>query len=166
MSKGDLHWLPKLTWWAGAAPPTQVTLSAVSWVGAVFEVTSDTFLWGGSLYLPGGFAAQPIFALWEWTGGPSVLRVWSNKQLYTPGSNSWQNSWCNRKVALSAGTSYAIAAMAQHSYFRHNNQLTTPVTNNGIQMYNNFQSTNIAPWVSTPSGSTNANGVDVLVQTR
>lgn len=153
----------KASWWGTTTPPTTVTNTAITWIGANFLVTEQTYFWGGRIYLFGGFSYIPVFALWEWNTN-ELMWIGTNKYgEITPASNGWVQKWAAPRKTLLAGHTYAIACQVNHNWTRQNTALAGgDVTHGRISLHQSFQSTSPAPWLVALTANTNANGIDIL----
>lgn len=149
------------TWWGATAPPTLVTVAALTWVGLSFSPTVNGRFMGFRAYVSSS-AQSPGFAiLWDKFGHIVLATKMFVNQ--TPGSALWLQCWSRPAVRLVIGTQYSLAACFSTSYHRSNTAIPGGgVAQNGINLIESFQSTAVSPAFTAPTTNTNRNGVDVL----
>jgi hypothetical protein len=155
------HGTQATSWWSATAPPTNVTLSAVSWVGGVFQILAAGRICGFRVWLGGGQSMSPVFAMWDY----------STDQLYTArgavqysGAGGWAQLWIRPWVRPTISDLVSIACVMSNEYRRQNTALASTVTHGDIAFVKSFQSTSLSPWQVSPTYNTNANGIDLLFQ--
>ncbi len=158
-----IHGKPAVSWWGATAPPTFVSLGAATYIGVGFQITVAGRIMGMRLYLEGGWGNSKWGLLWD-QDAIALQRVARFRMDGADPGTVWRQAWFRPWFRPTIGTNYRIAVMMANAYGRHNTQLASPVTNNGLKFISSFQSTAINPVVVSITTNTNANGVDVLFQ--
>lgn len=163
---GRDHGIKAVGWWTGLSTSTsRISLSTITWIGAIFTVTSDVRLMGARINVPPSLTPQPVYAIWELYSN-EFIRIGGNKlpAIADPVNEKWCNHWYLPRGTLNHTKTYCIAVQMYSTYIRKGSYLTAPITRNGITFQSGFQSTAVAPWLATITSNTNANAVDVLVE--
>lgn len=163
MPKRD-HGQPALSWWGASAPPTQVTISAHQYIGAVFQVDTPGRLFGFRYYRLAGNSNGPWAVFWD----TSALKLICAKSFFDapPAANGWQQTWIRPTIRLDDTHFYNLAILGASQYFRFTNHLPSGgnIDNNHIQMYNGFTVNTADPTAASLTLTQHANGVDLLFQ--
>lgn len=77
----------------------------------------------------------------------------------------WHHLWFGKPIRIVVGDTYRLAAVfVGGGFYRTNAALTSPVTRNGIQFLNSWQTTSLDIGNAILTTNTNANALDVLFQ--
>ena len=158
------HGITSVNWWHANVPATLVTLGARSYVGVRFRVNAAGRICGFRYYGQNG-SLQDYWALLLGVTVPGVKAVAKFKETGTS-SDQWNQVWFHPWYRYVVGDIYDVAVEFENvHYFRDNAALVSGgVAHGQIQFNSSWQSTAINPGVVTQTQTTNANGVDILVQ--
>jgi hypothetical protein len=151
------------SWWSGAAPPTFVSLSALTYVGAQVSFTVPGRIFGFSIYVLAG-TGNDHWVVFSDTSSQTLYVVKHWKDFTIGASDRWLNTWIHPTFRVDTTLTYRVAILTGTAYFRWGSRLASPRTQNHITFLNGFQTTSIDPNAASPTFNTNANGVDVLFQ--
>lgn len=159
-----IHGATALTWWAGATPPTTVTLAANTYIGTRLQFTVNGRVAGFSIYRRANEEGHWYALMWD--EATSLIVATKRFRHYSPSptSGQWRNEWFRPWFRVDTTATYRLAVMVANDYQRTNAALAAPVTVNGIKYIAGFQSTSVAPNLVAATTNTNANAVDVLFQ--
>lgn len=151
------------SWWGSAGPATQVTVAALTWVGATYSPTVAGRLFGFRAYVSTG-AQTPGFVIF-WDKFSHQVLTTKNFVQQNAGADGWFQCWARPSLRLVVGTQYSVAACFPTSYHRSNTAIPGGgLTQNGLKLIESFQSTAVSPAFTAPTTNTNRNGVDLLFQ--
>lgn len=150
------------SWFGSTAPTTKNVGTASTWVGGVFDFAGPGRIFGFRAYRLAGADQCPVAALWT---GFQLLRAYNFRDV-TVGADGWTQCWIRPSFRINVSTSYAIAILFPGGHYSRTNTrfASGPVTVNGIVRSLGFQSTVLAPWTTSFTSNTNANGIDILWQ--
>lgn len=159
------HGIPAVSWWGNTVPTTGPTGTTTTWVGAVFRITvpgriAGLRLWDATNAAP----ASSLAMLLDDSFQPSLYAGVRGIQMAANQAAKWHQIWFRPWYRPAVGVDlFTVAMYVGGGFFRNNNALSAgPVTRNGIQFRNSFQSTALDLTNATPTLNLNANAVDVL----
>lgn len=150
--------------WFGANAPTTLNVgTAATWVGGVFDFGVNGRVFGFRAYRLAGSDVAPV-VVWFDTSG-ELLRATSFRDIVI-GADGWQQTWLRPSHRINTAHTYRLFVLFPQGHYSRNNAAfaSGAVTHSNITRSAGFQSTNIAPWLTTLTTNTNANGIDVLWQ--
>jgi hypothetical protein len=151
------------SWWSTTTPATFVALAAITWIGTTANFTSSGRLAGVRVWNPSGDPQPRIGLIWDATT-LKCLRSVVFRQDVTIAVDTWLQAWFRPWFRVDTTHGYRVAILMGGGFRRNNAALVSPVTANGIQLLNSFQSTSVSPADASITTNTNANGVDFLFQ--
>jgi hypothetical protein len=150
------------SWWGATVPPTRVTLSAINYVGARFQVTVPGRIFGARVYVDTADTLDHWAILWNQDIPQGLAaKAMTGIQKATPG---WQQLWFRPTIRVATGVNYALVWNMRSAYYRTTGNLASPVTHGNISYVKGFQTTSIDPLEASLSLVSNSNGVDLLFQ--
>lgn len=158
-----VHGVSASSWWGSTAPPTEVTATTPTWVGITFWITVPGRIFGFREYVVAGQDGNSRVFLW--TPEPITQRSYVFRPRVT-GANGWQQCWIQPTYRPPINTDLRLAVLyPAGQYFRQVNALSpSPITRNGIQFRQGWQTTSLVPETATLTTNLNANGIDILFQ--
>lgn len=156
------HGKTATSWWDTSAPATFVSSTTTTYVGIVFWITVPGRIAGFRAYIDSTEDGNTRGFLW--TPEPITQRTGGWGVRANVGTTAWHQVWLPKWYRPPLNTDLRLAVLYPHGkYYRTVNALTpSPVTHNGIQFRQGFQTTSLVPEQATLTNVVNANGVDIL----